>query len=140
MGLPNCLQWHRSHCRQCITSCQSPPVWQLVQVTKRLHPVSSQPSQCHFSPNLNLTAKRYPFPKCQGPHLCAANFLLKNWNHIPPGFRLRKLSWMFCLQPTHFRGVFQTSVWNNDSHVLRSELQTLLAKEAKEIVPLANSE
>lgn len=46
----------------------------------------------------------------------------------------------FTRRSPHFRGVIQTSVWDNDAYVLRSGVQTLFAKGAMETVPLVNSE
>ncbi len=52
----------------------------------------------------------------------------------------RGYSLQFTRSPPAFRGVVQTFVQDNESHVLRAEIRTMLAKGAVETVPLADSE
>ncbi len=52
----------------------------------------------------------------------------------------RGYSFQFARRLPVFRGVVQTSVHDNESHVLQAEVQTLLSNGAVETVPLANSE
>ncbi len=70
--------------------------------------------------------------------------LKKAWKAIPDGssWVLKIIeqgsSLQFTCRPLCFRGIIQTSVWDNNTHILWSEVQTLLAKGAVEMVPLAN--
>ncbi len=51
----------------------------------------------------------------------------------------RGYSFQFARRLPVFRGVVQTSVHDNESHVLQAEVQTLLSNGAVETVPLATA-
>ncbi|KAL0192065.1 hypothetical protein M9458_010361, partial [Cirrhinus mrigala] len=93
----------------------------------------AKPAKRHLYPKLSF-AKLKPFPSWL--MAWAAILGMPSWvlNMTKRGYSLQ-----FTRRPPCFRGIIQTLVPDNDAHVLRHEVQKLLANGAVETVPSANS-